>query len=69
MGARLLSDLWVSRRILNCIQCEMPVQFLEDRGDVFSGAGVGEQAGSGVLNVLVFFFIHRDSEQSFQRER
>ena len=29
-----------------------PVQFLEDRGDVFSGAG--EQAGSGVLNVLEF---------------
>ena len=30
------------------------MQFLEDTGDVFSGAGVGEQAGSRVLDVLEF---------------
>ena len=30
------------------------MQSLEDRGDVFSGAGVGEQAGSRVLNILEF---------------
>ena len=29
-----------------------PVQFLEDRGDVFSGGGAGEQTSSGVLDIL-----------------
>lgn len=29
-----------------------PPHLLEDRGDVFSGVGVGEQVGSEVLNVL-----------------
>ena len=31
-----------------------PVKFLEDRGDVLTGAGVGEQAGGRVLDVLKF---------------
>ena len=31
-----------------------PVQMLEDRGDMVSGAGVGQQAGGGVLDVLEF---------------
>ena len=29
-----------------------PVKFLEDRGDVFSEVGAGEETGSGVLNIL-----------------
>ena len=32
-----------------------PVEFLEDRSNVVSGSGSGEQAGSGVLNILEFF--------------
>lgn len=31
-----------------------PVEFLEDRGDVVTGAGVGEQTSSRVLDVLEF---------------
>ena len=31
-----------------------PVEFTEDRGDVFSGGGAGEQAGSRVLDILQF---------------
>jgi len=31
------------------------VKLLKDGGDVVSGAGLGEEAGSGVLNVLQFF--------------
>ena len=31
-----------------------PVELLEDWGDVVTGAGVGEQAGGGVLDVLKF---------------
>ena len=31
-----------------------PMEFLEYRGDMFTGAGVGEKAGSRVLNVLKF---------------
>lgn len=29
-----------------------PVELVQDRCDVFTRAGVGEEAGSGVLNVL-----------------
>ena len=29
-----------------------PVKVVEDWGDVFSGAGTGEEAGSRVLNIL-----------------
>ena len=29
-----------------------PMEFLKDRCDVFTGAGVGEEAGSRVLDVL-----------------
>ena len=29
-----------------------PVEFLEDRGDVISGAGVSEKTGGGVLDIL-----------------
>jgi len=31
-----------------------PVEGLENRGDVITGAGVGEQASSRVLNILEF---------------
>ena len=31
-----------------------PVEFLEDRSNVVSGSGSGEQAGGGVLNILQF---------------
>lgn len=31
-----------------------PVEVLEDRGDVISGAGMSEQTGSRVLDVLKF---------------
>lgn len=31
-----------------------PVEFLENRGDVVTGAGVGEQTSSGALDVLEF---------------
>ena len=31
-----------------------PVQVLKDGGDVVSGAGVGEEAGSAVLDILQF---------------
>ena len=37
---------------LNLLRDGEPVEFLEDGGDVVTGAGVGEQAGSGVLDVL-----------------
>jgi len=33
---------------------KVPVVLLEDGGDMFSGAGACEKAGSGVLNVLQF---------------
>ena len=29
-----------------------PMEVLEDRGDVVSGSGVGEESGGGVLDVL-----------------
>lgn len=31
-----------------------PVKVKEDGSDLFSGAGVGEQASSSVLNILLF---------------
>ena len=31
-----------------------PVKLTEDGRNVFSGGGVGEQSGSGVLNILQF---------------
>ena len=31
-----------------------PVKLMEDGCDVFSGGGMGEQSGSGVLNILQF---------------
>ena len=31
-----------------------PVELTEDRGDVFSGGGAGEQTGSRVLHILQF---------------
>ena len=31
-----------------------PVKVLEDRGDVLSGTGAGEEAGGGVLDILQF---------------
>ena len=32
-----------------------PVEVMKDRCDVFSGAGTGEQAGTGILDILKFF--------------
>lgn len=40
--------------VLDAVLNREPVELLEDGGDVFSGAGVGEEAGSRVLNVLQF---------------
>ena len=34
-----------------------PVEDMEDWGDVVSGAGSGEKAGSGVLHILYFFSV------------
>ena len=39
---------------LNLLSDGKPVEFLEDVGDVVTGADVGEQAGSRVLDVLKF---------------
>ena len=37
---------------LNALWDREPVEVLEDGGNVFTGAGVGEQTSSTVLNVL-----------------
>ena len=37
---------------LNALANGEPVEVLEDRGDVITGAGVSEKAGGGVLDVL-----------------
>ena len=39
---------------MNPLRDGEPVEFLEDGGDVVTGAGVGEQAGSRVLDKLKF---------------
>ena len=36
---------------LSPLRVREPVEFLEDRGDVVTGAGVGEQASSGHIGV------------------
>ena len=39
---------------LNALWDREPVEVLEDGGNVFTGAGVGEQTSSRVLNVMEF---------------
>ena len=39
---------------MNALCYGKPVKLTEDGRDVFSGGGVGEQSGGGVLNILQF---------------
>ncbi|XP_073719523.1 protein NLRC3-like [Misgurnus anguillicaudatus] len=57
-GVKLISDL------LKNPDCKLeilgePMKLLEDRGDVVSGAGVGEETGSRVLDTQNFYFTHK----------
>lgn len=40
--------------VLDAVQDGEPVEILEDWGDVITGAGVSEEAGSRVLDILQF---------------
>ena len=40
--------------VMDALLYREPVKLLKDGGDVVSGAGVGEETGSGVLNILQF---------------